>query len=59
MNDWREETLSRMRKLIEEADPEAVEERKWNKRSNPAGLFNSSLERRRSARPPARCYSGR
>ena len=38
MNDWREETLSRMRKLIEEADPEVLEERKWRKPSNPAGV---------------------
>jgi len=37
-SDWREETLSRMRKLIEEADPEAVEERKWAKASNPDGV---------------------
>lgn len=27
--DWRAETLARIRKLILEADPEAVEERKW------------------------------
>ena len=27
--DWRVETLSRLRALINEADPEAVEERKW------------------------------
>ena len=27
---WRAETLSRMRKLIKEADPEVVEEWKWN-----------------------------
>jgi hypothetical protein len=27
--DWRGETLSRMRKLIREADPEVVEEWKW------------------------------
>ena len=27
--DWRTETLSRMRKLIKEADPDVVEERKW------------------------------
>lgn len=27
--DWRGRTLSRMRKLIEEADPEVVEEWKW------------------------------
>src|SRR5882724_11157183 len=35
MSDWREETLSRMRKLIEEADPDAVEEVKWAKASSP------------------------
>lgn len=29
LNDWRGETLSRMRKLIKEADPDAVEEYKW------------------------------
>jgi hypothetical protein len=31
---WREETLSRMRVLILEADPEMIEERKWKKPSN-------------------------
>ena len=36
--DWREDTLSTMRKLIEEADPKVVEERKWVKPSNPAGV---------------------
>ena len=36
--DWREETLSTVRKLIEEADPDVVEERKWVKPSNPAGV---------------------
>jgi hypothetical protein len=29
LGDWRGETLSRMRKLIREADPEVVEEWKW------------------------------
>ena len=29
LGDWRGETLSRMRKLIQEADPEVVEEWKW------------------------------
>jgi hypothetical protein len=33
--DWRGETLSRMRKLIKEADPDAVEELKWVKPSSP------------------------
>jgi hypothetical protein len=35
VSDWREETLSRMRKLIEQADPEAVEEVKWAKATSP------------------------
>ena len=29
LNDWRGETLARVRSLIKEADPEAVEEWKW------------------------------
>ena len=33
--DWRGETLSRMRKLIQEADPDVVEELKWIKPTNP------------------------
>lgn len=36
--DWRGETLSRMRRLIKQADPEVVEEIKWRKPSNPAGV---------------------
>ena len=36
--DWREETLARMRALILEADPEIIEERKWKKPMNPAGV---------------------
>ena len=32
--DWREETLDRIRVLIQEADPEMIEERKWRKPSN-------------------------
>lgn len=35
---WRSETLSRIRALILEADPEVVEEVKWRKPSNPAGV---------------------
>src|SRR3989440_7971920 len=35
LGDWRGETLSRMRKLIKEADPDVVEEWKWRKASNP------------------------
>ena len=37
-DDWREETLARMRALILEADPEIIEERKWVKPSNPLGV---------------------
>ena len=33
--DWRVDTLNRMRKLINDADPEAVEEVKWVKATNP------------------------
>lgn len=36
--DWRGEALARMRKLIHEADPDVVEEVKWRKPSNPAGV---------------------
>jgi hypothetical protein len=36
--DWREETVARMRALIVAADPKIVEERKWKKPSNPAGV---------------------
>jgi hypothetical protein len=36
--DWRGETLARMRKLIQEADPAIVETVKWVKPSNPAGV---------------------
>jgi hypothetical protein len=38
LDDWRGATLSRMRKLIIEADPDAVEEVKWRKPSNPSGV---------------------
>jgi hypothetical protein len=36
--DWRGEALDRIRRLIQEADPEAVEEQKWKKPSNPRGI---------------------
>ena len=36
--EWREATLSRIRALIEEADPEVVEEQKWKKAANPDGV---------------------
>lgn len=34
LGDWRGKTLSRMRELIREADPNVVEEMKWRKPSN-------------------------
>src|SRR5437870_394521 len=36
LGDWRGETLSRMRKLIKQADPDVVEEWKWVKPKSPA-----------------------
>ena len=35
---WRVETLAEVRRLIHEADPDVVEERKWIKPSNPSGV---------------------
>jgi hypothetical protein len=35
LGDWRGETLSRVRELIKEADPDVVEEWKWVKAANP------------------------
>ena len=34
LTDWRSETLARVRALIQQADPEVVEEVKWRKPSN-------------------------
>jgi hypothetical protein len=34
LNDWRGETLARVRGLIKEADPDVLEEVKWRKPSN-------------------------
>ncbi|WP_420472604.1 DUF1801 domain-containing protein [Noviherbaspirillum sp. ST9] len=38
MSDWRTELLSIVRDLIKRADPQAVEEIKWRKPSNPSGV---------------------
>jgi hypothetical protein len=35
LGDWRGETLSQVRKIIKDADPEIVEEWKWVKATNP------------------------
>src|SRR3954454_25332838 len=37
-DDWRSETLSKIRKLIKQADPDVIEELKWRKASNPTGV---------------------
>ena len=37
-DDWRGETLSKLRNLIKAVDPEVVEEVKWRKPSNPLGV---------------------
>ena len=38
LGDWRGATLARLRRLIREADADIVEEVKWRKPSNPAGV---------------------
>jgi hypothetical protein len=38
LGDWRGATLARIRGLIREADPDVIEEIKWRKPTNPAGV---------------------
>lgn len=38
LGDWRGATLARLRRFINEADPDVVETVKWRKPSNPAGV---------------------
>jgi hypothetical protein len=38
LNDWRGALLKRLRALIQEADPEVVEEVKWRKPASPSGV---------------------
>lgn len=38
LGDWRGTTLARLRRLIRESDADIVEEVKWRKPSNPAGV---------------------
>ncbi|QDT72328.1 DUF1801 domain-containing protein [Lacipirellula limnantheis] len=38
LSDWRVDLLARIRELIQQAVPAAVEEVKWRKPSNPAGV---------------------
>jgi hypothetical protein len=37
-SDWRDAMISRIRTLIEQADPDVVEEQKWAKATNPDGV---------------------
>jgi hypothetical protein len=38
LGDWRGATLTKLRTLIKQADPDVVEELKWKKASNPTGV---------------------
>jgi hypothetical protein len=38
LGDWRGALLTRLRKLIRDADPHVIEEVKWRKASNPLGV---------------------
>lgn len=38
LTDWRADTIERVRALMQDADPNIVEERKWKKPTNPAGV---------------------
>jgi hypothetical protein len=42
--DWRTKTLENVRRMIHQADPDIVEERKWVKPSTPAGVPVWSLD---------------
>lgn len=39
MNDWRTKTMSRIRKLIKQADPKIREEIKYKTPTNPGGVY--------------------
>ena len=43
-DDWRVDTVEQIRALIKRAAPEAVEEVKWRKASNPDGVPTFSLD---------------
>jgi len=42
--DWRHETVEKLRSLITGADPDIVEEAKWRKASNPDGVPTFSCD---------------
>ena len=44
MSDWRGDTLATVRALILAAEPDVVEEAKWQKPSNPLGVPTWSLD---------------
>ena len=51
LGDWRGETLSRMRKLIKEADPDVVEEWKWIDESAFKALVRQAVALNRKGEP--------
>ena len=42
--DWRTDTVELLRSLVQEAEPDVVEEAKWRKASNPDGVPTFSLD---------------
>lgn len=44
MNDWRSETVDKVRALIMAAEPDMVEDAKWRKPSNPDGVPTFSCD---------------
>ena len=42
--DWREKTIDRVRSLVKQAEPDATEEVKWRKPSNPDGVPTFSCD---------------
>jgi hypothetical protein len=63
---WRGETLAKLRALIREADPAVVEQVKWRKPNNPAGvpgacrdrLHRRNLQERGETDLRQRCFAG-
>ena len=57
LGDWRGKTLAKVRAIMHEADPEIVEEWKWQKESSPglrSGPMAASSARERPTRTPSR-----
>ena len=44
MSDWREQVVHKVRALVLEAAPDATEDVKWRKASNPDGVPTFSLD---------------